>query len=333
MAYPPIKGGNRLQFVDVKEAFGKHVGELYNWNKVSNIGTFGGYLTETNTMHESTQPMALGTGSVTEAGNSIPFTLKAESLSKFDINEIMRSGLVDDMGKCIEGLIETQFASTALKMSSTSSTTFNFSTTGTFSRTNTDGGLSAYHIRKAVLELKKRNVPGFTKLGGAYSGIINVQHSEQLQTDLIDNKAVQANTMGYQQVLLNGEIGIIGGMRLIEDNFGTAFVYDPVNRTALVKNLTGGSLGFNARTAGTAGKVFAQASVNGANNNGADAFFFGSPTIREAIVIPEEIRKKIPTDYGRSKGLAWYWLGGFQVEWGDTQATEADARIIHWSSL
>ena len=35
------------------------------------------------------------------------------------------------------------------------------------------------------------------------------------------------------------------------------------------------------------------------------AYFFGEDTVAEAIAIPEEIRAKIPTDFGRSKGIAW----------------------------
>ncbi len=315
------------QFVDVKEAFGKNAGESFNWLKVSNIGTFGGILVETNTMHEANQALVWGTGSVDEYGNSIPFTFKAETLSQFDINEILRTGLVDDMGKSIDGLVEIEFASTSLKMSGTSSLTYNLGTAGTFSRTNTDGILSAFHIRKAVLELKRRNVPGYSSLGGAYSGILNVVHAEQLQGDLIERLSVQNNSMGYQRQLINGEIGTIAGMVLVEDNFATQFVYDPDARTATTK----ASNGAGGRVAGN----HTQAAIWSANADGADAYFFGSPTVREAIVVPEEIRKKLPGDYGRSKGIAWYWLGGFQIEWGDASSgTDSDdARIIHWSSL
>jgi len=41
------------------------------------------------------------------------------------------------------------------------------------------------------------------------------------------------------------------------------------------------------------------------------AYFFGADTVCEAIVEPEQLRGKIPTDYGRSRGIAWYYLGGF----------------------
>lgn len=56
------------QFVTIKEAFGKHVGESVNWLKVNNLGTYGGTLTETSTMHDSTQQLTWGTLTVNEIG-------------------------------------------------------------------------------------------------------------------------------------------------------------------------------------------------------------------------------------------------------------------------
>ena len=57
-------------------------------------------------------------------------------------------------------------------------------------------------------------------------------------------------------------------------------------------------------------------------------FFFGSDTVAEAIAVPEEMRGKIPTDYGRSKGVAWYFLGGF----GIVHTLAAQCRIIKWDT-
>jgi len=59
-----------------------------------------------------------------------------------------------------------------------------------------------------------------------------------------------------------------------------------------------------------------------------EAFFFGADTVAEGIVIPEEIRGKIPTDYGRSKGVAWYYLGGF----GICHTNADNSRIMRWGS-
>jgi N4-gp56 family major capsid protein len=58
------------------------------------------------------------------------------------------------------------------------------------------------------------------------------------------------------------------------------------------------------------------------------AFFFGDDAVAEGIVVPEEVRAKIPTDYGRSNGIAWYYLGGF----GIVRTQAADATIVKWDS-
>ena len=67
---------------------------------------------------------------------------------------------------------------------------------------------------------------------------------------------------------------------------------------------------------------------DGNGNVSDDAHFFGKDTVAEAIVVPEEIRGKIPTDYGRSKGIAWYALEGFGIV--HTDAT--NCRIVRWTS-
>lgn len=58
-------------------------------------------------------------------------------------------------------------------------------------------------------------------------------------------------------------------------------------------------------------------------------YFFGQDTVAEGIVIPEEMRGKIPSDFGRSRGIAWYYMGGF----GLVHTTAAQTRIFKWDSL
>jgi len=58
------------------------------------------------------------------------------------------------------------------------------------------------------------------------------------------------------------------------------------------------------------------------------AYFFGADTVAEGIAVPGEMRGKIPTDYGRSRGIAWYYLGGF----GLVHSVAANARVLHWTS-
>jgi N4-gp56 family major capsid protein len=64
------------------------------------------------------------------------------------------------------------------------------------------------------------------------------------------------------------------------------------------------------------------------NNKTDDVHFFGEDTVAEAIACPEEIRGKIPGDYGRDKGVAWYYLGGFGLVHGDV----VNSRILRWTS-
>lgn len=62
-----------------------------------------------------------------------------------------------------------------------------------------------------------------------------------------------------------------------------------------------------------------------------EVFFMGADTVVEAIVEFEQIRGKIPTDYGRSKGIAWYYLGGFGISHNNPKNVSQN-RIIQWSS-
>ena len=53
----------------------------------------------------------------------------------------------------------------------------------------------------------------------------------------------------------------------------------------------------------------------------------------EGVVIPEEMRGKIPTDFGRSRGIAWYYMGGFGIVHALNAANNSrNARIVKWAS-
>lgn len=46
-----------------------------------------------------------------------------------------------------------------------------------------------------------------------------------------------------------------------------------------------------------------------------EAFFFGKEAVMEAVALLEEVRMKVPTDYGRSKGVAWLGILGWKKMW------------------
>lgn len=70
------------------------------------------------------------------------------------------------------------------------------------------------------------------------------------------------------------------------------------------------------------------------NSASGTAYFFGADTVTEAIAIPEELRGKIPDDYGRSKGIAWYYIGAFALTHGNVTTAESrkQLRVMKWTS-
>lgn len=70
------------------------------------------------------------------------------------------------------------------------------------------------------------------------------------------------------------------------------------------------------------------ASQSWTNSLSDEIFFFGADTVAEAFSVPEEIRGKIPTDFGRSRGVAWYALLGY----GIVHTNAAQSRIVKWDS-
>lgn len=300
------------QFTKFKTAFGAHKGSSQNWLKVSNAGSYGGKLTETKTMHEANQPITLGTASVDEYGLSIPLTQKVQTLSEFDVKSIVRESLLNDAVKVIDGDIERQFNATLLRYVATASASAAvFSTNGTTTKTNTSG-MNLYHIRKMVLKLKQRNVPGFTSMGGGYSCIASHECLDSLSANM---ESVNQYVESGAAKIANGEVGRVHGVSFIEDGWATRVNFNSTTRLAVT----------NAAGAGGSypGGYWTKA------KSGA-AYLFGSPTVREIVTTPEEIRAKVVTDYGRSHGLAWYGMFGWKIEW-DTSGG-ADSRIIKWDS-
>ncbi len=287
------------QFVDIKEAFGKGKGDSVNWDKVANVTAFGQKLVETSTMPETVQALTKGTLSVFEYGNSIPFTGKLEALSMFDIEGIVRKGLMDDMVKCIDGEVERQFNATKLQYVGTATAGGALTTNGTATATNTSA-FNVYHLGQMADQLRRRNVPGYESADGGYMLIASVEALRGLKDSLA---ASHAQVDENYAKLVNGGQFSYDNVTVMLDTFATRFIYDS--------------------TAGTAtAKVFAGSGAS------LDAYMFGADTVREAVAVPEEVRVKIPSDYGRSKGIAWYFLGGWQLEWTD----EPNTRIIKWAS-
>jgi N4-gp56 family major capsid protein len=283
------------RFVDVKPAFGMGNGDTFNWDKTADVANPGGKLVETTTFHQTSQTPTKGTLTVYEYGNSIPYTFKMRALASFDIERIVKKGLADDMAKITDASAERKFNATKLRYVGSSTTTHALTTNGTATATNSSV-LNEYHVRKMRLELEKRNVK---EISNGFIGIFSLEAVEGLMG--AEKSTNQYTETGYSKII-EGEIGMLNGVRIIKENNATRNTYNLDNRTKTADSWTN------------------SLSLNG--------YVFGQDNIVEAIAVPEEVRAKEVTDYGRSRGLAWYTIMGHEIVWN----TAADSKIIKWDS-
>ncbi len=283
------------KFTEMKDAFGKEPGDTFNWDKVANLGTHGHQLTETSTMPVSSQAITKGTLTITEYGNSIPFSFKLEKLSQFDLESIIERGLRDDMVKVLDAAAHAEFNATPLRFVGTATDGHALTTNGTATATNTSV-LNERHIRKMAFELESRNVQG------PYIYVGSLEAIEGFKGAMV--AVQQYSELGYEKIS-SDEVGMVHGIRVFKENNATRNIYD--------------------LTASSSGSVTAKAWPGTLSLEG---FMFGGNPVIEAVSVPEQVRAKEVTDYGRSKGLGWYWLGGFEIEWSDA----SQAKIIKWAS-
>jgi N4-gp56 family major capsid protein len=286
------------QFADVHDISqqGKKKGDTFTWDVVSDVATAGTVLVETNTMPETNFTIVQGTLTVTEAGNSLPYSGKLDNLSKFPVEDIIKKALKNDTVKAIDRLAWTQFNQTLLRVlpvggtdTAAISSYSNGSATGTNSIAFNNG-----HAKSIVDFMKERNIPAY--IADDYYALAWPTTLRTFKNNL--EGIHQYSDTGFN-LIMNGEIGRYENVRYIEQT-----------------NIAKGT--------GTDG-VTTTAWTNGKSDW---IFFFGNDTVAEAIAVPEEMRGKIPSDYGRSKGIAWYYLGGF----GIVHNLAANVRIVKWDS-
>src|ERR1700722_18671958 len=77
------------QFCDAKDFTDKglHKGQIFTWDVYNDVAQQGTTLTETSTINETNFTIAQGTGTVTELGNSVPYTGFLDNLSKHPVQQ------------------------------------------------------------------------------------------------------------------------------------------------------------------------------------------------------------------------------------------------------
>lgn len=277
------------QFADVKDAAvqGKGKGDTFHWNVYSDVAAQGTVLAETSTMPETNFTISQGTMTITEYGNSVPYTGKLDDLSEHPVKEVINKVLKNDAKKAFDSGAHAQFNLTPLRVIPTGGTdtsAVTLFTNGTVTGTN-NVALGKEHVKTIVDLMKERNIPPYE--GDDYFSLAHPTTYRKFKNDLETVKQYTSEGFG---MIVNGEVGRYENTRFVEQN-----------------------------------NIAKMAFINGKSNW---TYFFGGDTVAEGIAVPEEMRGKIPSDYGRSRGIAWYYLGGF----GLVQTAAAQARVVKWDS-
>jgi N4-gp56 family major capsid protein len=194
--------------------------------------------------------------------------------------------------KVLESAAGAQFVATDFIAVCSASNSLVLTTNGTATVTATSD-LSAYNVRQIVDFMKKKLIPKYD--GQNYVCVASVQALSGMHADTGTGGWVDISkyTDTYAKNVLNGEVGTYYMTRFVEE-------------TGYLSNVIGSSTAHGA------------------------AVFIGADNVYEAISIPEEVRLKVTTDYGRDLGLAWYALLGFKIVW--SYSTDSEQHIVYVTS-
>jgi len=278
------------QFVDAKEAIGKNRGDTFLFDKTQNVATQGGTLVETNTIPETQFVTSQGTCIITEYGNAIPFSQKLENLAQFQIEPVTEQKLRDDMVKVLESACGAQYTAGEFIAVQSATNSVVFTTNGTATATAT-ANLTAANVRAMADFMQKKFVPTYD--GRNYIMIAGVTALSGMHADSGTGGWVDISkyTDTYAKNIFMGEVGEFYNVRFVKE-------------TGYLSNTIGAS------------SLYGQ------------AVLFGADAVYEAVASPEEIRVKIPQDYGRDMGLAWVALLGFKIVWNYTNDTEQHVMFV-----
>ena len=280
------------QFVDAKEAIGRQKGDTFLFDKSQNVASQGGVLVETNTIPETQFVTNQGTCVIVEYGNSVPFTQKLENLAQFQIEPITEQKLRDDMVKVLESACGAQYIATDFIAVQTATNSVIFTTNGT-ATASASSNLSASNTRSIVDFMTKKFIPRYD--GRNYVCIAGVTALSGMHADTAAGgwQDISKYTVTFAPNIFAGEVG---------DFYHTRFVEE----TGYLSNSIGSSTAYG------------------------QAVFFGNDQVYEAVAVPEEIRVKIPQDFGRDMGLAWYALLGFKTVWN--YAVDTEQHLVYVTS-
>lgn len=270
---------------------GLHAGDAYQWNNYSDLDddvTTGRHLDENNPIPTSSFTVGQSSGLIYEFGKQVPYSGVLDDRSRHPVKQIINKVLKNHAVKVMEHEAHEQFAATPLKVTPASGNSATAIELATNGTAPQTNNLAMNNVHVKLIADEMKERNIPVYADGNYRCIGRPKTFRDFKDDL---EAVHSYTSEGFGMILSGEIGrSYEGIRFFEQ--------------------TG---------------VANQAWTNAASDQ---AFFFGEDTVIEAIVVPVELRGRIPGDYGRSRGIAWYAQEGFAL----ANSAAADARIVEWSS-
>lgn len=274
------------QFADPKEdALGLHKGNTYRWDRISTIANRGGPIGELQRMPESQATIGQSELTIQEFGNSVPYTGLLDLLSELAVKDAIDQVLRDDARGTLDRMVAYQYFQTPLRAAAASSTTDIVLTTNSATATTNDVKLGLGHVKAISDTMKDRNIPAYD--GDDYAAISHASTLTNVRDEMED---IHQYTETGINLIFRGEIGRYRNVRFAE-------------QTEVPK----GHANDAAFSTSSASSNYIYTATSDAWNNAKSSWvlFFGADTVIEAPAVPEEVRAKIPEDFGRSHGLAW----------------------------
>lgn len=278
------------QHCSIEPAIGKHKGQLFHWDIFSAIDTEGGVIDEKEEMPEGGFSVSQGTGTIVQRGIGVPYSGMYDDLSMVPVSQIIHKLLKDNCAEAQEAGAYEQWNATLLTVTPTSGTS------------------------ETAITVEVTGTPTATN-----NVALGLTHVNLIVDELKERKIPTIDGTNY------GCIGRPTAFRPLKDDIEAVSMYTDRGYGEIYNGEIGRAF------AGV--RFFEQTGIDSESwsNGKSDAcFFFGNDTVTEGIAVPEEIRGKIATGYGLSKGVAWYSLNGFAIVHNQTGA--AQNRIMKWDS-
>jgi N4-gp56 family major capsid protein len=274
--------------------YGSKSGEQVTFTRVATLPEpIDATLPERELMPEDTFTLSTATIPVKEMGRAVPYTSLADELSTYSLESPIQEALRDQMHAVLDTSAANAMKVTPVKYTPTGTTA---TPTSLISTTGTPGAQASRNFMAYDAgEIRDYMYDTLLTPGWTSDEYIGIFRSLALRGIKNDPNWEVWHQYADPDAKYNSEIGKFEGIRFIETN----------HARALGKVGPGGILG--------------------------EGVVFGKEAIAMAEAMTPELRAKIPEDYGRKKGIAWYGIVGFGSVWGSANAGEC--RVVHVTSL